>query len=130
VDFSESCSIGPGKVGLLEAVDRTGSLSAAARALGLSYRRAWLLLHSVNSSFVDAAVEFSTGGKEGGGSRLTPFGRKLTRSYRDFESAVDALSAKSFADLKPGRATDGMQIRRPVQRSLGTKGVKSRPKSR
>ena len=121
LDFSEICSLGPGKIGLLEAIERTGSLSAAARSLGVSYRRAWLLLHSVNNSFTDPAVELSIGGKEGGGTRLTEFGHRLARIYRRFEADVSALSAKAFADLKPRRAASGDSPplrRRPVQRPL------------
>lgn len=121
LDFSEVCSVGPGKIGLLEAIERTGSLSAAARSLGVSYRRAWLLLHSVNNSFTEPAVELSVGGKEGGGTRLTEFGRRLTAIYRQFEADVAALSATAFADLKPRRAASGDAPplrRRPVQRPL------------
>jgi molybdate transport system regulatory protein len=119
LDFSESCSVGPGKIGLLEAVERTGSLSAAARSLGVSYRRAWLLLHSVNNSFSEPAVELSVGGKDGGGTQLTDFGRTLTRTYRNFAADVDALSARAFADLRPRRAAkDAPGLRRPMQRSL------------
>jgi molybdate transport system regulatory protein len=104
IDFTDGCSIGPGKIALLEWIDRTGSLSAAGRSLGMSYRRAWLLLHSVNDSFTEASVTFSVGGKDGGGAQLTPFGRKLIASYRGFESAVDALAGKAFSALKPARA--------------------------
>jgi molybdate transport system regulatory protein len=104
IDFTDGCSIGPGKIALLEWIDRTGSLSAAGRSLGMSYRRAWLLLHSVNDSFADPSVTFSVGGKDGGGARLTPFGRKLIANYRDFEAAVDALAGKAFSSLKPARS--------------------------
>ena len=120
LDLSEICSVGPGKIGLLEAIERTGSLSAAARSLGVSYRRAWLLLHSVNSSFAEPAVELSIGGKDGGGAHLTKFGHTLVRSYRDFETDVVALSARAFARLRPRRAGGGTAppLRRPVQRPL------------
>ena len=57
LDFSGTCSVGPGKIGLLEGIARTGSLSAAARALGMSYRRGWLLLHSINDGFQQPVVE-------------------------------------------------------------------------
>ncbi len=104
IDFADGRSIGPGKIALLEFIERTGSLSGAGRALGMSYRRAWLLLHSVNDSFVEPAVEFSVGGKDGGGARLTPFGRKLIATYRGFEAQVEVLVAKSFGSLKTTRA--------------------------
>lgn len=104
IDFTDGCSIGPGKIALLEWIDRTGSLSAAGRSLGMSYRRAWLLLHSVNDSFSEPSVTFSVGGRDGGGAQLTLFGRKLIANYRAFESAVDTLAVKAFSTLKPARA--------------------------
>jgi molybdate transport system regulatory protein len=104
LDFADGCSLGPGKIALLEWIERTGSLSAAGRSLGMSYRRAWLLLHSVNDSFTEPAVTFSVGGKDGGGAQLTPFGRKLIASYRSFEAAVDGLAAKAFSGLRPVKA--------------------------
>jgi molybdate transport system regulatory protein len=118
VDFADGCSLGPGKIALLEGIERTGSLSAAGRSLGMSYRRAWLLLHSVNDSFTEAAVEFSVGGKDGGGARLTDFGRSLIVSYREFEKAVDGLAARSFAQLRPVRPAEaGEPVRRkPLSR--------------
>jgi molybdate transport system regulatory protein len=120
VDFPEGCSVGPGKIALLEAIERIGSLSSAAREIGFSYRRAWLLLHSVNDSFVEPAVELSTGGKDGGGTKLTPFGRSLIKAYRQFESAVDALAARQFAGMKPRvEARPAVAARRrPVRRPL------------
>lgn len=120
VDFSAACSIGPGKIALLEGISRTGSLSAAARSLGISYRRAWLLLHSVNDAFQEPAVAFSVGGKDGGGAKLTPFGVQLIASYREFENTVDSLAAKTFAGLHPNPATaeQTAESRRPLPRSL------------
>ena len=120
LDFSGTCSIGPGKIGLLEGIERTGSLSAAARALGMSYRRAWLLLHATNEGFQDAVVELSVGGKDGGGTRLTQFGKQLIADYRAFEAAVDALAVKSFAAARMGDKSAGEDERgrRPVTRTL------------
>jgi len=118
IDFNDGCSIGPGKVALLEWIERTGSLSAAGRSLGMSYRRAWLLLHSVNDSFSEPSVSFSVGGKDGGGAQLTPFGRRLIASYRDFEASVDALAARAFGALRPAKAAarDAAVPRKPVSR--------------
>jgi molybdate transport system regulatory protein len=119
VDFSEHCSIGPGKIALLEGIARTGSLSAAARALGMSYRRGWLLLHSLNDSFNEPAAILSVGGKDGGGAQLTDFGRELVSAYRDFETAVDALAVKTFASMRPARpSSPSTELRHPVRRSL------------
>ena len=120
IDFSETCSLGPGKIALLEGIERTGSLSAAARSLGMSYRRGWMLLHSVNDAVAEPVVALSAGGKDGGGARLTEFGRRLITTYRDLESAVDALTAKAFASLSAKRTAGagGVGTRRSVSRSL------------
>ena len=85
-------SIGPGKIALLEQIDATGSLSQAARVLGMSYRRAWTLLDALNSGRWGPATTTSVGGSGGGGAALTDFGRKLIRLYRDIESNVLSLS--------------------------------------
>ena len=120
LDFSGTCSLGPGKIGLLEGIERTGSLSAAARAMGMSYRRAWLLLHSTNEGFSEPVVELSVGGKDGGGTRLTDFGRQLVADFRRFEDAVEALAAKTFAEVRvsPGAAGTEAAARKPVNRPL------------
>jgi len=89
--------IGPGKAELLESVRASGSISAAARALGMDYKRAWLLLDSINRAFVSPAVERVTGGAGGGGAVLTPFGENLLARYRKLEAAAQRLAA---ADLK------------------------------
>lgn len=78
-------SLGPGKVALLEEIGRHGSISAAARAMEMSYRRAWLLVESMNRSFTQPLVTTATGGKRGGGAELTAFGREVLRRYRDME---------------------------------------------
>ena len=86
-------AIGPGKADLLEAIDRCGSISAAARELGMSYRRAWQLADVMNRSFRERLVEAGTGGKRGGGAILTPFGREVLARYR----AMEGKAAKSIA---------------------------------
>jgi len=120
LDFSGTCSVGPGKIGLLEGIQRTGSLSAAARALGMSYRRAWLLLHNTNEGFQEPVVELSVGGRDGGGTTLTEFGRRLVADYRAFEASVDQLAAEAFAAIQPsGRViAEAEGGRRPVARTL------------
>lgn len=124
LDFSAACAVGPGKIALLEGIARTGSLSAAARALGMSYRRGWLLVHSVNEGFTEPLVELNAGGRDGGGARLTPLGEELVARYRAFEAEVDAIAARRFAGLRPARGapdagTHGNRVtRRPVSRRL------------
>jgi molybdate transport system regulatory protein len=120
VDFSGTCSLGPGKVSLLEGIERTGSLSAAARSLGMSYRRGWLLLHSTNEGFSQPVVELSVGGKDGGGARLTDFGRRLIADYRSFETAVHALAGKTFAGVRAsGKVAETPLPRRRIKRAVG-----------
>ena len=96
VDFATFCCVGPGKIALLETIDRTGSLSQAARDLGMSYRRAWQLLSSLNTSFREPVVVTATGGRGGGGARITPFGRELINRYRAFEADAQARAARAF----------------------------------
>ena len=95
VDFGASRSIGPGKIRLLEAVDRTGSISQAGLALGMSYRRAWLLIDDMNRNFRHAVVSARPGGSQGGGAAVTEFGTELVRNYRAIETAAaDAARLK------------------------------------
>ena len=97
LDFGAGARIGPGKVALIEAVDRTGSISAAGREMGMSYRRAWLLLDAVNRMFVEPVVTASAGGAHGGGAQVTPFGRGLVETYRALERDCGALADRRFA---------------------------------
>jgi molybdate transport system regulatory protein len=123
VDFTDDVSIGPGKIGLLEQIERSGSLSAAARELDMSYRRAWLLLHSVNSGFSEPVAELSVGGVEGGGAQLTGFGKQLVADYRKLEQQVDDLAQKTFAAVRTGREPpkEPAVRRRAINRSLRAK---------
>jgi molybdate transport system regulatory protein len=90
-------AIGPGKADLLQAIARTGSISAAARAQAMSYRRAWLLVEAMNAAFRKPLIETLTGGEGGGGARLTGLGEEILRIYRTME----AKAARSVApDLK------------------------------
>jgi molybdate transport system regulatory protein len=117
VDFAPDCSIGPGKIDLLEGIEKTGSLSAAARALGMSYRRAWLLVHDTNQAFDTTVAELAVGGREGGGARLTDFGRRLVADYRAFEKEVEKLAAAHFGGLQPtGKPARGQSLPKPLRR--------------
>jgi molybdate transport system regulatory protein len=89
--------IGPGKAALLESVRDTGSISAAARAMDMDYKRAWTLIDSLNRAFDRAVVERATGGSRGGGATLTPFGAEILAKYRRIEEAAAKLGA---GDLK------------------------------
>jgi len=93
----DDIAVGPGKVDLLEAIEATGSISAAARSLGMSYRRAWLLVDTMNRCFRAPLVEAEAGGKRGGGARLTRVGAEVIRRYRRIER--DAARAGA-ADIR------------------------------
>jgi molybdate transport system regulatory protein len=82
VDLASGDRIGPGKIALLEAIAQTGSISAAARALGMSYRRAWLLVEAINEALREPAVSAATGGQHGGGAMLTPTGERIVSERR------------------------------------------------
>jgi molybdate transport system regulatory protein len=99
IDFGRDAAIGPGKIALLEQIQGTGSLSQAARDLKMSYRRAWLLLDSLNSSFEERVVASSIGGRDGGGAKLTPFGRSLILAYRRFELIMQRRAERHFRPL-------------------------------
>jgi molybdate transport system regulatory protein len=113
IDFGPLCSIGPGKIALLEQIERHESLSQAARELGMSYRRAWQLMNDLNHSFATPVVTASTGGSGGGGAELTSFGRELVRAFRDLEARVTSEAGNRFARLaaRPRGATPATRRR-------------------
>ncbi len=119
IDFGDGCAIGPGKIALLEAVDSTGSLSAAARRLKMSYRRAWLLLESLNTSFRRPVAELSKGGRGGGGATLTPFGTRLVARYRALEAELERRARATFGVIARSAVTGAARRakRRPLQRA-------------
>jgi molybdate transport system regulatory protein len=96
----EEVAVGPGKVALLAAIAETGSLSAAARQVGMSYRRAWLLIDEMNRALRSPAVVAATGGARGGGTVLTPVGEKILLHYRAVEAAARHAAARDIAALK------------------------------
>jgi molybdate transport system regulatory protein len=89
VMFGPDIAMGPGKAELLEAIGATGSISAAAKRLGISYRRTWLLVDTMNRCFREPVVDSSTGGPGGGGASVTAFGRKVLASFRAMQARVD-----------------------------------------
>lgn len=98
--FDKERRLGPGKVALLEAIASAGSISGAARAMGMSYRRAWLLLDALNDMFAERVSDMSHGGTRGGGARLTPFGREVIGRYRAIEAALVHATGSDVAFLE------------------------------
>jgi len=120
IDLSPDSALGPGKIALLEHIEATGSLSQAARQLGMSYRRAWLLLDDVNRMFTDPATTASVGGSGGGGAQLTDLGRAIVKAYREIEEAAEKAASARIAWLESCRRKSSRRSatgRRPVTRS-------------
>ncbi|MES1203208.1 MAG: LysR family transcriptional regulator [Pseudomonadota bacterium] len=82
-------ALGPGKADLLDLIESTGSISAAARKLNMSYSRAWALVDAMNRAFKAPLVEAAPGGKAGGGARVTETGRIVVRRYRVLQARLD-----------------------------------------
>ena len=108
LDFGPGRAIGHGKIRLLEAVRDQGSISAAGRSMGMSYRRAWLLVDALNRLFEWPVVETKHGGPAGGGAELTPFGHRVVQQYRTIEvkahkAVAGELSALAAATARSDR---------------------------
>lgn len=120
IDFAENSYVGPGKIDLLEAIKDSGSLSQAARDLGMSYRRAWLLVDSFKAAFREPVTSATTGGKGGGGVALTKFGEELVASYRALEREFARLAARRLrilsAAVRRQAAAKTVAARRPLAR--------------
>src|SRR5271154_2976804 len=104
IDFDGDRAIGPGKVKLLELIDALGSISAAGRQMGMSYRRAWLLVDSLNRCFREPLVSSHTGGAHGGGANLPPAGVAVARHYRAVEAAAQAAGTAHLEALNSALA--------------------------
>jgi molybdate transport system regulatory protein len=113
-------SLGPGKIGLLEAIDAEGSISAAARAMDMAYRHAWDLVDDLNRCFRTRVIAADAGGSDGGGARLTPFGRDLVARFRAMEQAANKVIARDLEALESELA------RQPEKRAKPSKGVARR----
>jgi molybdate transport system regulatory protein len=96
IDLASGDRIGPGKIALLEAIRSTGSISAAARSLGMSYRRAWLLVEEINAALLEPAVTAETGGRHGGGAVLTAVGVRIIDLYRAIETHARSAAGGEF----------------------------------
>ncbi len=100
IDFEPSGSaLGPGMARLLELVGEKGSIRAAAAAMGMSYRKAWLLIQDIQKTFNGTVVTAKVGGVSGGGTRLTPLGERLLQLYRKVESRAARAAEDELATL-------------------------------
>jgi molybdate transport system regulatory protein len=106
IDLDDAEALGPGKIRLLELIGDTGSISSAGRAMGMSYRRAWLLIDELNGTFHRPLVATQKGGGGGGGAQLTAFGREVVRLYRAVNAAATRAAASHLRRLRRMRATD------------------------
>ncbi len=126
IDFAEHSSLGPGKILLLEAIRDSGSLSQGARNIGMSYRRAWILVESLKQSFRQPVTVATTGGKDGGGMQITEIGYALIENYRQLERDFAALAARRLDAIIPtliGNAKSDPRM------SVRTKRSRSRSRS-
>lgn len=109
-------SLGPGKVQLLEKIRELGSISAAARSMRMGYRHAWDLIDDLHRSFRRPVLEAESGGRAGGGARLTPFGEELIRRFRAMERAAQGAMAKEFRTLEAELRPRAARTRAPRRR--------------
>ncbi len=100
VDLGEDRAIGPGKIRLLEAIRDTGSITQAGISLGMSYRRAWLLVDDMNNCFREPVISTQAGGTHGGGAALTAFGARLIDQYRAIEAEAHTATASRLNELE------------------------------
>ena len=107
--LGSSIAIGPGKTALLEAISETGSIAAAGRRMGMSYRRALVLAKTMNACFREPVIEATKGGLGGGGARLTAMGQQILSLYRAME---DHATTAVVGDMEKLRA---LMVERPPE---------------
>ena len=100
VTLSEAAYLGPGRADLMEQIGKTGSISAAGKAMGMSYKRAWSLVQALNEGFGQALVETSRGGSAQGGAHLTAAGQAVLAHYRAMQDKTRAAIAEDVAALR------------------------------
>lgn len=100
IDFDDERYIGHGRIQLLELIGEHGSIAQAAKAMNMSYKRAWYLIDGFSAMFSEPLIERHHGGKGGGSARLTPFGRDLLKQYREMEAKAQRVFEKPLAGLQ------------------------------
>jgi len=118
IDFGAERALGPGKIRLLEAIGKAGSISRAGRALGMSYRRAWLLVDDMNRCFRAPVVATQPGGVKGGGAALTPFGLQLIENYRAIEAQAAAAAMPRLQALENSLRRQRGRSQKPLKTSI------------
>ncbi|CUX28030.1 Molybdenum transport protein modE [Agrobacterium deltaense Zutra 3/1] len=106
IDFPPGERLGHGKIELMELIIETGSISAAGRAMDMSYRRAWLLVDALNHMFRQPVIESQRGGKQGGGAALTAFGTEVLERYRGMEKRMNEALRADIDWLEANRNPD------------------------
>jgi molybdate transport system regulatory protein len=119
IDLGSGRAIGPGKIRLLEQIHKSGSITQAGCDLGLSYRRAWLLIDDLNNCFRHPVIETETGGIARGGTTVTLFGQMLVEQYHAIEADALAVSQKHLHDLEGAlKSTERTGLRNSIKRPL------------
>jgi molybdate transport system regulatory protein len=108
-------AIGPGKASLLEAIIREGSISAAGRALGISYRRTWLLVDEMNRCWQERLVETTPGGGQSRGARLTAMGHRVLADYRALEARLAETAEAGLVSLRQGMRETPLPPAKPAR---------------
>jgi molybdate transport system regulatory protein len=118
VDLAGGLRIGPGKIALLEAIRSTGSISAAARAIGMSYRWAWLLVEEINQGAKVPAVRAAPGGRRGGRAIVTPAGESMIDLYHAIQAQARSAGDEDIQALQ--RVAKRLAIK-PLKRSMASR---------
>ena len=108
--LGDEIAFGPGKADLLRAISETGSISGAGKKMNMSYRRAWLLVDTMNRCFQQPLVDTSKGGANGGGTQLTKLGEQVLQQYSDMQSEVTAITDKYFQTLLPHLRKESLHV--------------------
>jgi molybdate transport system regulatory protein len=120
LDFDSGASLGPGKIRLLEEIERTRSIRGAAKAVNMSFRQAWLLLKAIEDTFGQPVIATARGGVGGGGATLTDLGKLAVASYRTLEQAANAAARREIAFLE-GKIPAGALNQSPRRKRLPRK---------
>jgi molybdate transport system regulatory protein len=113
IDFDGNRRLGPGKIALLEAIQQRGSIAAAGRDFGMSYRRAWLLVDEMNRMFLAPLVETHGGGRNGGGAALTGLGRSIVALYREAERKTKFSAAGEIERIEAALDRSRLELEPP-----------------